>query len=69
MMIPTLFGISFVVWLVMMMAPGRPGDTAAAAMGGEENVSRDPAKLAGQDQAQRVGRPVHSVSIVPSDGR
>ena len=24
-MIPTLFGISFVVWLVMALSPGRPG--------------------------------------------
>jgi len=25
-MIPTLFGISFVTWLIMMAAPGRPGE-------------------------------------------
>ena len=51
-MIPTLFGISFVTWLVMMLAPGRPGGTALAMEGGADQIA-DMTKELEKGKAQR----------------
>jgi len=53
-MIPTLFGISFVTWLVIMMAPGRPGEAGGgmAIQSSSEEIG-DAAKEQQQNEAQR----------------
>ena len=56
-MVPTLFGISLVVWLVMALAPGRPGqDAAAFGQDKEEQSLGDASKDAQKGQAQRIFR-------------
>src|SRR5262245_46435770 len=45
-MVPTVFGISLILWLVMLAAPGRPG-TESRGFGekeGREDASKDLAK-------------------------
>jgi peptide/nickel transport system permease protein len=51
-MIPTLFGISFVTWLVMMLAPGRPGGTGLVMEGGADEIA-DMTKELEKGKAQR----------------
>lgn len=55
-MIPTMFGISLVVWLVMMFSPGRPGDKGGGMGTGEADVQKDPLKEMGADESQRSFR-------------
>jgi peptide/nickel transport system permease protein len=52
-MIPTLFGISFVTWLVMMLAPGRPGSTGQSSMEGGADEIADMTKELEKGKAQR----------------
>ena len=53
-MIPTLFGISFVTWLVIMAAPGRPGDAGSGgSIEGSTDKIGDAAKEQQQNEAQR----------------
>jgi len=53
-MIPTLFGISFVTWLVIMAAPGRPGEAGGGgAIEGNSDEIGDAAKEQQQNEAQR----------------
>ncbi len=53
-MIPTFFGITFVVWLVMALAPGRSGEQATGNR--DESMSKDPNKAAQENEAQRTFR-------------
>lgn len=53
-MIPTLFGISLVIWLIMVAAPGRPGAKAQAF--GEVNATADPTKEKSKGESQRIFR-------------
>jgi peptide/nickel transport system permease protein len=53
-MVPTLVGISLVVWLVMVAAPGRPGEKAQQM--GETTTSLDPAKERAKGESQRIFR-------------
>lgn len=54
-MIPTLFGISLVIWLVMTAAPGRPGRDSKG-MGDDVKAEQDPAKRKEQNESQRLFR-------------
>ncbi|MEM8883578.1 MAG: ABC transporter permease [Planctomycetota bacterium] len=51
-MVPTLFGISLVTWLVMMLAPGRPGSTGGSLEGSTEQIG-DMTKELEKGKAQR----------------
>lgn len=53
-MVPTLVGITLVVFLLMVAAPGRPGEKAQAF--GEQNVSADPTKEKSKGESQRLFR-------------
>jgi peptide/nickel transport system permease protein len=53
-MIPTLVGISLVVFVIMVAAPGRPGEKAQSF--GEQNPSADPTKEKSQGESQRLFR-------------
>jgi peptide/nickel transport system permease protein len=53
-MIPTLFGISLIVWLIMVAAPGRPG-TASAAFG-ETEMKGDPSKDLAKSESEAIFR-------------
>ena len=53
-MVPTLVGISLIVWLIMVASPGRPGDQGQTL--GETNTSIDPTKERSKGEAQRVFR-------------
>ena len=54
-MIPTLFGISLVVWLIMVAAPGTPGEKGGG-MGGEPGLSTDPTKEKDKGESQFIFR-------------
>src|SRR5438128_12367405 len=53
-MIPTLVGISLLLWLMMVAAPGRPGETVQAM--GDANTSADPTKERSKGESQRLFR-------------
>ena len=53
-MIPTLFGISMIVFVIMVAAPGRPGEKAQAM--GEVNATSDPTKEKSKGESARVFR-------------
>jgi peptide/nickel transport system permease protein len=53
-MVPTLVGISALLWLLMVAAPGRPGEKAQAM--GETNTSSDPTKERSKGESQRLFR-------------
>jgi peptide/nickel transport system permease protein len=53
-MLPTLVGISFVVWLLMVAAPGRPGEQAQAF--GDVSATADPTKEREKGESQRLFR-------------
>jgi microcin C transport system permease protein len=53
-MIPTLFGISLILWIVMAASPGRPGQKAQSF--GEVNAVVDPAKERAKGESQRIFR-------------
>ena len=55
-MIPTLFGISFVVWLVMALSPGRPGAESRGMGDAQDNLGKDAVKEADKDRALRIFR-------------
>lgn len=54
-MIPTLFGISLVVWLIMVAAPGRPGEKSGG-MGEDPAVNADPTKEQAKGESQYIFR-------------
>lgn len=54
-MVPTLFGITFLVWLIMLMAPGRPGEKAQA-FSSEVSATADPTKEKSKGESQRLFR-------------
>ena len=53
-MIPTLIGISLILFLIMVSAPGRPGEKAQAF--GEVNAATDPTKEKSKGESQRLFR-------------
>ena len=53
-MIPTLVGISLIVFLMMVAAPGRPGEKSQAF--GEVNAATDPTKEKSKGESQRIFR-------------
>ena len=53
-MIPTTFGISMILWLLMVSAPGRPGTSSS--FGGEKDAAADPTKELGKDETQALFR-------------
>ena len=53
-MIPTTIGISMVLWLIMVAAPGRPGASSQAF--GEETVATDPSKELAKGESQFLFR-------------
>jgi len=53
-MIPTFFGISLVIWLVMGAAPGRPGTKGRGFGEEQDRLDQDPLKAAEEDEAQRL---------------
>jgi peptide/nickel transport system permease protein len=53
-MFPTLVGISLVIWLIMVAAPGRPGAKAQAF--GDVNATADPTKEKEKGESQRLFR-------------
>jgi peptide/nickel transport system permease protein len=55
-MVPTLFGISFVVWLVMALSPGRPGAESRAMGDAQANLGKDAVKEAQKDPSIRIFR-------------
>ena len=55
-MVPTLFGISLVVWLVMALSPGRPGAESRSMGDAQDNLGRDALKEANKDESLRVFR-------------
>src|SRR5688572_24172249 len=54
-MIPTLFGISLVLWLVMAAAPGRPRGQGSDESG-EEGMRGDPTRDAAKGEAEAIFR-------------
>ena len=56
-MIPTVFGISLVVWLVMVLSPGRLGGSGGGmGQGSMEDLGKDATKLAQENEAERLFR-------------
>lgn len=53
-MIPTLIGISLIIFILMVAAPGRPGDKGQAF--GEINATTDPTKEKSKGESQRLFR-------------
>jgi len=53
-MVPTLVGISLIVFVIMVAAPGRPGEKAQAF--GEVNSATDPTKEKSKGESQRLFR-------------
>ncbi len=53
-MIPTTFGISMILWILMVSAPGRPGSKGS--FGGEKDAGADPTKELGKDETQALFR-------------
>lgn len=53
-MIPTFFGVSLAIWLVMTMAPGRPTSGAAKGPGAEPGASME--SKAGKNVSERIFR-------------
>ena len=53
-MIPTILGISLVIWLIMVAAPGQPGQKAQAF--GQLNATADPTKEKSKGESQRLFR-------------
>ena len=53
-MIPTTIGISLVLWLIMVSAPGRPGSTTQSF--GEETTAADPTKELAKGESQYLFR-------------
>jgi peptide/nickel transport system permease protein len=53
-MVPTLVGISLIVFVIMVSAPGRPGEKAQAF--GEVNAATDPTKEKSKGESQRLFR-------------
>jgi peptide/nickel transport system permease protein len=53
-MIPTFFGISMVIWLVMLAAPGRPGGKGRGFGEEQDRLDADPSKLAEENEAQKL---------------
>jgi peptide/nickel transport system permease protein len=54
-MVPTLFGITMIVWLLMVASPGRPG-TQASAGGSDSGAAMDPSKERAKGESQRIFR-------------
>ncbi len=54
-MIPTLFGITLIVWLLMVAAPGRPGEKTKA-FGSDTGLASDPTKEREKGESQRLFR-------------
>ena len=54
-MIPTLFGITLIVWLLMVAAPGRPGEKTQA-FGADASLGSDPTKEREKGESQRLFR-------------
>jgi peptide/nickel transport system permease protein len=52
-MIPTLFGISLILWVIMLAAPGRPGSDAAF---GDTELRGDPSKDLAKGEAEFLFR-------------
>ena len=53
-MIPTTIGISLVLWVIMVAAPGRPGSNSQGF--GEETVATDPTKELAKGESQYIFR-------------
>lgn len=53
-MIPTTFGISLILWLIMLAAPGRPGGQSQDF--GEVNTTADPSKELAKGESQYIFR-------------
>lgn len=53
-MVPTLIGISLIVFVIMVAAPGRPGEKGQAF--GEVNATTDPTKEKSKGESQRLFR-------------
>jgi len=53
-MIPTLIGITLVIFLMMVAAPGRPGEKAQSF--GEQNPTADPTREKSKGESQRLFR-------------
>jgi len=54
-MIPTTFGISLVLWILMVSAPGRPGPNSGG-FNSERDAAADPRKDLDKDQTQALFR-------------
>ena len=63
-MVPTVFGITFIVWLLMVAAPGRPGEKAQA-FGSEAGLGSDPTKEREKGESQRLFRRLPPFDIRP----
>ena len=53
-MIPTFFGVSLAIWLVMTTAPGRPSSGQSAGPGGDPGASQE--SRAGKNVSERIFR-------------
>jgi len=54
MMIPTFFGISLVIWLVMWASPGRPGTQGRGFGEDQDRLDQDPTKESDQGDSQKL---------------
>jgi peptide/nickel transport system permease protein len=55
-MIPTLIGISFIVWLVMALAPGRLGEQGGTMGSATEDMSKDSTKEGQENEGEAIFR-------------